>query len=81
MDYLRNGRGATAVASYSLRSRPGAPAAVPLRWDELGRLKSGNAFDLTTVPKRLARLKKDPWEGIDAVEQDLEAVNEVLATR
>lgn len=81
VDYLRNGRGATAVASYSLRSRPGAPVAVPLRWEELGKLKSGNAFDLATVPKRLARLKKDPWEGIDEVRQDLEAVNEVLAAR
>ncbi|KLD80077.1 ATP-dependent DNA ligase [Xanthomonas hyacinthi DSM 19077] len=81
VDYLRNGRGATAVASYSLRSRPGAPVAVPLRWDELGKLKSGNAFDLATVPKRLARLRKDPWEGIDAVKQDLEAVNETLAAR
>lgn len=79
IDYLRNGRGATAVASYSLRSRPGAPVAVPLRWEELGKLKSGNAFDLTTVPKRLARLKKDPWEGIDEVKQDLDAVNETLS--
>lgn len=81
LDYLRNGRGATAVASYSLRSRPGAPVAVPLRWDELGRLKSGSAFDLATVPKRLARLKKDPWEGIDEITQDLAAVDEVLAAR
>lgn len=81
LDYLRNGRGATAVASYSLRSRPGAPVAVPLRWEELGKLKSGNAFDLASVPKRLARLKKDPWDGIDAVKQDLDAVNEALAAR
>jgi bifunctional non-homologous end joining protein LigD len=79
VDYLRNGRGATAVASYSLRSRPGAPVAVPLRWEELGRIRSGNAFDLRSVPKRLARLKKDPWDGIDAVKQDLAAVNEKLA--
>jgi bifunctional non-homologous end joining protein LigD len=79
VDYLRNGRGATAVASYSLRSRPGAPVAVPLRWEELGKLKAGNAFDLHSVPKRVARLKKDPWEGIDDVRQDLEAVDEVLS--
>ncbi|MGE7137821.1 DNA ligase D [Luteibacter sp. NPDC031894] len=80
VDYLRNGRGATAVASYSLRSRPGAPVAVPLRWEELGKVKSGNAFDLRSVPKRLARLKKDPWEGIDTVRQDLAAVNEKLGS-
>lgn len=79
IDYLRNGRGATAVASYSLRSRPGAPVAVPLRWEELGKVRSGAAFDLKSTPKRLARLKKDPWEGIDAVKQDLAAVNRKLA--
>ncbi|WP_448099270.1 DNA ligase D [Luteibacter yeojuensis] len=78
VDYLRNGRGATAVASYSLRSRPGAPVAVPLRWEELGRVKSGNAFDLRSVPKRLARLRKDPWGGIDDIRQDLASVNEKL---
>jgi bifunctional non-homologous end joining protein LigD len=79
IDYLRNGRGATAVASYSLRSRAGAPVAVPLRWEELGKVKSGNAFDLHNVPKRLARLKKDPWEGIDTVRQGLDAVDEALS--
>lgn len=79
VDYLRNGRGATAVASYSLRSRPGAPVAVPLRWEELGRVRSGAAFDIHSVPKRLARLKKDPWEGIDTLRQDLAAVNRKLA--
>jgi bifunctional non-homologous end joining protein LigD len=80
VDYLRNGRGATAVASYSLRSRPGAPVAVPLRWEELGKVKSGNAFDLHSVPKRLARLKKDPWDGIDKVKQNLASVSEKLGT-
>jgi len=78
VDYLRNGRGATAVASYSLRGRPGAPVAVPLRWEELGKIKSGAQFDIKTTVARLKRQRKDPWEGIDDIEQNLNDVSEAL---
>jgi DNA ligase D len=71
LDYLRNSRGATSVASYSLRARSGAPVAMPLRWSELGKLKSGRDFDIRSAPKRMARLHSDPWIGIDDVRQDL----------
>ena len=79
VDYLRNGRGATSVASYSLRGRPGAPVAMPIRWEELAKLKSGNHFNIKTALSRLKRQKKDPWEGIDEVEQDLGAVIKLLS--
>jgi bifunctional non-homologous end joining protein LigD len=78
VDYLRNGRGATSVASWSLRSRPGAPAAVPLGWEELDRLKRPDAFDIASVPRRLAGLKTDPWAGFDDVRQDLAAAAKSL---
>lgn len=71
VDYLRNARGSTSVASYSLRARKGAPAATPLRWEELSKVERGDAFNIHTLPKRLARLRKDPWEGIDSIEQTL----------
>ncbi|QOY61662.1 DNA ligase D [Lysobacter sp. H21R4] len=71
IDYLRNSRGATAIASYSLRAREGAPVALPLTWAQLGSLKAGNEFDLRSVPPRLRRRRKDPWEGINSVQQDL----------
>jgi bifunctional non-homologous end joining protein LigD len=75
IDYLRNSRGATAVASYSLRARSGAPVATPLRWEELGKLRSGADFTLSNVPTRLARLRRDPWEGFTTVRQDLQAIS------
>ena len=71
IDYLRNGRGATAVASYSLRARPGAPVAMPLPWSGLARLKRGDAFTLSDVPRLLAARRTDPWDGIGEIEQDL----------
>lgn len=74
VDYLRNSRGATSVASYSLRARPGAPVAMPLRWNELGKLKSGHDFDIHSAPKRLARLRADPWAGMDELRQNLDEV-------
>ncbi|MGS1119204.1 DNA ligase D [Rhodanobacter sp. UC4436_H3] len=78
VDYLRNSRGATSVASYSLRARPGAPVAMPLRWTELGKLKSGHDFDVHSAPQRLARLRSDPWAGIGELRQDLDDVMEKL---
>ncbi len=78
VDYLRNSRGATSVASYSLRARPGAPVAMPLRWTELGKLKSGHDFDIHSAPQRLARLRSDPWAGIGELRQNLDDVMEKL---
>jgi bifunctional non-homologous end joining protein LigD len=71
LDYLRNARGATVIASYSTRARPGAPVALPLRWDELSTLDSADAFTLERVRARLVRLKKDPWDGYFEVRQRL----------
>ena len=71
IDWLRNARGATSVASWSLRARAGAPVAVPLRWEELGRIKRPEAYDLSTAMHRAARLKSDPWPRFDQLDQTL----------
>jgi bifunctional non-homologous end joining protein LigD len=62
LDYLRNGRGATAVAPYSTRSRPGARVAVPIDWKELDSGLRSDEFDVRTVLERLSRMRSDPWK-------------------
>lgn len=59
IDYLRNGRGQTAIAPYSTRAREGAPVAAPIAWSELGRLKPGafRVTDAALLLKRAARLR------------------------
>jgi bifunctional non-homologous end joining protein LigD len=61
IDYLRNDPTSTAVAPYSTRSRPGAPVATPLRWDELTAKLDPKSFTIRTVPGRIARQRSDPW--------------------
>ena len=65
LDYLRNGRGATFVAPYSPRARPGAPVATPVTWDELLAGLDPLTFTIQSIPPRLAALAADPWAGID----------------
>lgn len=71
IDYLRNARGATAVASYSMRGRPGAPVALPLAWSELAKLHRADVFTIKDVPAKLKRRRNDPWAGMDALKQNL----------
>ncbi|WP_375461295.1 DNA ligase D [uncultured Enterovirga sp.] len=71
VDYLRNGRGATAIAAYSTRARPTAPVSVPLRWDELTPTLRPNHFTVANLPGRLRGLKQDPWAAISTTRQQL----------
>jgi bifunctional non-homologous end joining protein LigD len=61
IDYLRNGRGATTVAAWSARVRPGLGISVPVRWEELPDLSSGAHWTVRTVGERLA-VGNTPWE-------------------
>jgi bifunctional non-homologous end joining protein LigD len=63
VDYLRNQRGATAVAPYSTRARPGASVSAPVTWEELGDAIGPARFTVNDMPSRLAALRADPWEG------------------
>lgn len=82
VDWLRNERGATAIAPYSTRSRQRAPVAVPVTWDELNALDAANSFRIGDMAKRLKAA--DPWAGsakwrqsitkkmLDAVEAEID---------
>ncbi len=61
IDYVRNSRGATAVAAYSSRARPGATVSVPVRWGEVEAGVRSDRYDIRSVPRRLAALAEDPW--------------------
>lgn len=72
VDYLRNTRGATAVAPYSLRARPGATVATPLTWEELSARTLPSAFTILSVVERIAK-KRDPWANYESRRQRLTA--------
>jgi bifunctional non-homologous end joining protein LigD len=73
IDWLRNGLGATAVASFCPRARLGAGVATPLAWQEVTPKLDLRAFTLRTVPDRLAKLKADPWADFDKARRTLPA--------
>lgn len=66
VDYLRNQRGATAVAAYSTRARPGAAVSMPLGWEELTAAIGPAYYTVENTPTRLASLRSDPWEDFHA---------------
>ena len=60
VDYLRNGFGATTVAAWSARARPGLGVSVPIDWDEAAELTSGAHWTITDIDARMAP-GETPW--------------------
>ncbi len=60
VDYLRNGFGATTVAAWSARARPGMGVSVPLAWDELSRITSSAQWTIANIHARLDA-GNEPW--------------------
>jgi bifunctional non-homologous end joining protein LigD len=59
IDWMRNGRGATSVAPYSLRARKGARVSMPIAWEELDTV----APDGISMADALQRIGgNDPWK-------------------
>lgn len=68
IDWIRNGRGATSIAPYSIRARKGATVSMPISWEELYTV----APDGITMDGALARIgEKDPWQDFLKMDQRL----------
>jgi bifunctional non-homologous end joining protein LigD len=78
VDYLRNAEGASAIAAYSLRARPGLPVAMPILWAALDQDVRGDHFNLGNVPQMLAAQRDDPWAEYPAVRQSLAMARRML---
>ena len=76
LDYLRNERGATAVAAYSPRARAGVAVSLPLAWSELKQTERP-VFRVTEFEAWRKRLTSDPWKQIGSLRQRL--TSEALA--
>src|SRR5690606_41454338 len=62
--YLRNGLGATTVSAWSLRARAGMGVSVPVSWDEIESLESGDQWTIDTVDARL-EIGNHPWDNYE----------------
>jgi bifunctional non-homologous end joining protein LigD len=70
IDYMRNERGATAVAAYSPRARSGLRVALPLEWDELDQGRP--EFSVANFPEWEDRLARAPWARLPGLQQKID---------
>jgi len=78
VDYLRNTEGATTVAAYSARARPGLGVSMPIHWEQLAGLKSGAHWTIRTAPAYLAARTSDPWENYGTSRQAISKAAKAL---
>jgi bifunctional non-homologous end joining protein LigD len=68
IDWIRNGRGATSIAPYSLRARKGAGVSMPIAWAELDTV-APDGVDMVEALRRIGG--SDPWQDFFRNDQQL----------
>ncbi|MCX5780042.1 MAG: DNA ligase D [Firmicutes bacterium] len=74
IDYNRNGRGATTVAAFSARARPGMGVSMPCSWHELTSLTGGAHWTIANAAQRL-QSGENPWADYSQTKQILSAAS------
>jgi bifunctional non-homologous end joining protein LigD len=79
IDYLRNNRTNTSVCAFSPRARAAATVSMPLAWSEVQQ--SPERWTMVSVPRRLVRLARDPWNGYWTGAQEISDASFSAVTR
>ena len=69
VDWLRNTRGATSVAPWSMRARASAGVSVPVPWSRLRSITAGDQYTIMSLSR--GKLPADAWTDIGQVRQRL----------
>jgi bifunctional non-homologous end joining protein LigD len=72
IDVNRNSPHQTSIAPYSVRAVRTASVALPLEWNELGKVRP-DGYDIGTTLRRMQK-KKDPWRDFRKQAQSLKDV-------
>jgi bifunctional non-homologous end joining protein LigD len=73
IDYLRNRRGASTVAPFSVRARPVLAVSMPVSWEELRDIRGGDEWTMESALARQKGLTSDPWDGYWRTRQGITA--------
>lgn len=77
IDYLRNGFGATTVAAWSARSRPGLGVSVPVAWEEVEKLHGSGQWTVANIHTRLDQGNR-PWNDYEKSAQNITPAMKLL---
>lgn len=80
IDIYRIRSGQSIVSPYSLRGRIGAPVSMPLKWDELEKLKNPLEHNIHNALDKV-KTDGDAWEGIDAFAVEIHTHRKKLIAR